>query len=568
MTDNQGSAGATRRRFLKYAGTAGVIGTGSVAAWNVLWASDETAGADGPAASPNDTSGSDGPVADPDYPYAGRFDTVVDVAERGGDTGGDEPINGLLESNLADDTLFYFREGTYRLTGLFVVQHHDNVGLVGPDATLKPADGQIGDWLIASDVSRFLLEGLTLSNAAERTGVRSKIHVSGGRNVVRDVSVTGFHDVPERTHGFTLQVNGADTVLGLENVRLTDGAHNGTAMFVHPGRNPGTLRLENCHIANWYEQGLYGSSHGGPMYVVGGRYANNGKAQVRVGGGAADTESIVRNVTIRMTDPQPAEAKGGVWGLWLHEGAGTLVENCDIAVTDLSKAGSSGALVLGPEQGATTVRNTTIQVDDSTFAIAATSPKTDDFVIPSMDQPPDTWDLTAEDVTITGSADSDVGIWIVDRPGCRLHNVTIDQRGANRDGIGLLRSPGTEITGLSCSTAGYPVLTSVTPDVEGCLVSLAEIDTLESQNHQVDGTSEASTSLPTEELAASAGGTPAADSRWPNGEVQALRPTDGRYCLDPADFDVTDARPVLGVVGLDSDELYVRTLAESALLPY
>lgn len=567
----------SRRRFLKYAGATASIAAVGVAGWELFGGDGEDRGpvpngeapTDAPTGAPTD--GNPETASGRDYPYTDRFESVVDVAARGGDPGGEEPINDLLEANLADDTLFYFPEGTFRVDGPFAVQHHDNVGFVGPAATLRPADGRIGDWLVADGVSRFLFEGFTLSNVAERTAVRTKVHVSGGENVVRDVAVVGFQDVPTRTHGFTIQVNGADTTLRMENVELIDGARNGTGMFVHPANEPGTLHLVDCRIENWYEQGLYGSSHGGPMYVVGGRYANNGKAQVRVGGGRADTEAVVRDVSVEMSDPQPADAKGNVWGIWLHEGEGTLVENCEVSVTNLSSVGSSGAIVLGAEQGTTTIRDTSVRVDDSTFGIAATSPKESGFVIPSMEEPPENWQLTAENVTITGNADRDVGVWIVDRPGCTLRDLTIDQGGTSRDGIGLLRSPGAEISGLSCSTSGVPVLASVPGDVGDCLLSIEGIETLESGADGADGRNATGTSTGDESvtpaaMAAGTGGTSGAlqETR----ETLAVAASDGRYCFDAATIAGTDAWPALGVTRLAADRLHVRRFPESALNPY
>lgn len=556
-----GRGALTRRELLAYGGATAGLGAVAVAGWNLFGSGDD---GEQPADPGTPTpSATDGPEADAErtYPHADRFETVVDVAARGGDPDGEEPINDVLESNLADDTLFFFPEGTYRIADLFVVQHHDNVGLVGPEATLAPRAGQIGDWLVASDVSRLLLEGLTVSNEADQTAVRTKVHVSGGENVVRDVSIVGFQDVPTRTHGFTLQVDGADTELRLDGVDLSDGARNGTGVFVHPSTDPGTLRLLDCRIENWYEQGLYGSSHGGPMYVIGGRYANNGKAQVRVGGGAVDTPGVVRDVTVRMTDPQPAEDKGNVWGIWLHEGVGTVVENCDVAVTALSEAGSSGAVVIGAEQGTTTIRDTAIRVDDSTFAIAATSPKEEGFVIPSMARPPQDWTVTVENVEITGSADEDVGIWLVDRPGAQLRDVTVDQGGADRDGIGLLRSPGAEISGLSCSTSGFPLVADVGSAGRTPIATLDAIETLE-RTAALDGEGgETSTEsgTPTDEAERGAG---TGDGR------HAVESEDGRYSLGPEAVAAMTEWPALAVTGLESDRLHVRRLSDSALNPF
>lgn len=577
MTEDDQETSISRRQYLKYGSlTTGAAGLLGVAGWSVSNSNGENVvpPAEDPQRTPTDGKNAEGNPeetpgdSEPVYPYTDRFDTVVDVADHGADRNGEEPINDLLEENVADDTLFYFPEGTYHVAQLFHVRNHNNVGFVGPDATLRPTKGQVGDWLILSDVSRLLIEGLTLSNETKQTGVRTKVHVNGGENVIRDVDVVGFHDVDPDTHGFTLRVIGADTSLRLQNVALPDGARNGTGVFVHPSNDPGTLRLEDCHVENWYEQGLYGSSHGGPMYVVGGRYANNGTAQVRVGGGDADTEAVVRDVTVRIDDAQPSEHKGNVRGIWLHEGESTLVENCDVAVTDLSDAGGTGAVVLGPEQGTATMRDTTIRVDDSTFAVVATSPKTEDFVIPAMDGPPENWEFAMENVTIEGNTDRGVAVWIVDRPNCTVQRLTIDQTGNNRHGIGFLRSPGAEISDISCTTPGFSILTKAGGDGGECMVTLDNITELDSTNYQPETSSDAGSDRDEEISRLSVGSEATEPSAVNPQRTRSIRPDEGQYCLDPADFSDPEQWPGVGVTELDGEALLAHPVDVSSFNPY
>jgi len=537
VTDDSGSS-ISRRRLLRLGS---VVGAASIAGCGQrpsepddTTTTTSTATADR-RTDATETSSSD---AESKTPYDARFSRVVDVAAEGGDATGTERINDIIESNLEDDTLFYFPSGTYRISGMLVVQHYENVGFYGENAVLRPADGQRGSWWFVDDVSRFLLEGVTLSNEAPQTGVRMKIHVTGGENVIRDVTVAGFHDVDTRTHAFTLQVNGSETSLNLVRVSMADGAENGTAVYVHPSEDPGTLRLQDCEIVQWNEQGLYGSAHGGPMYVVGGRYANNGMAQVRVGGGNEDTPGVIRDVTVEVDDPYPAGRKGNIRGIWLNEGENTLVENCDVSITGLSNHGSSGAIVVGPEHGSATIRNTNVTVDDSTFALALTKPKQEGFVIPGLDHPPRNWKVRAENLTIAGEAADGIGIWVVDRPGCTFRDVAIDQSGANRDGIGLLRSSRTTFTGLSCVTGGYPIATSFGPQSDVCDLVLENLRDLRSRSIE------------------SSSGSAVVTKR------------DERYCLERNEFDVTEDRPVIGLTHLEDAGIHTALLPESRLKPY
>lgn len=548
VTEDSDSS-TTRRRLLR---TASVVGMAAIAGCgqNTSTSSETTTrsktttvtkrsetGTQSTTGTDTETTTATTEEADSKTPYDDRFSNVVDVAAAGADTTGSEPINHILESKLADDTLFYFPRGTYRISGMLVIQHYDNVGFYGDGAVLRPSQGQWGNWLIVDDVSRFLLERLTLSNEAPQTGVRTKIHVTGGENVVRDVDVVGFHDVGSRTHAFTLQVNGAKTVLNMVRVSLTDGAANGTGVFVHPAKNPGTLRFKNCEIAQWHEQGLYGSPHGGPMFVLGGRYANNGMAQVRVGGGNSDTPAVIRDVTVEVDDPYPADRKGNVRGIWLNEGANTLVENCDVSVTALSRYGSSGAVVVAPEHGSATIRNTDITVEDQTFALALTKPKDEGFVIPSLDHPPENWSVDVESVSIAGGASDGLAVWVVDRPECTFRDVTIDQPGRNRDGIGILRSSGVNLVGLSCVTGGYPVATSFGYDEKGCDLSMKQVRSLESRSVQMESAS------------------PVVEKRGQ------------QYCLRRQAFDVTEDKPVVALTNLNDTGIHTTLLSESRLQP-
>lgn len=464
-----------------------------------------------------------------------RFSRVIDVAALGADTNGETSVKSLLESNLADDTLFFFPAGTYRIDGLLVIQHRSNVGFYGPDATLRPAPAQQGSWIYVDDVSDLWFEGFTVDNGAPNTGVQIAASVTGGTNEIRDIDVVGFQDVDARTHAFTVQVNGSATELSLRNVRMADGAANGTAVFVHSAPDPGTLRFENCIIEDWYEQGLYGSPHGGPMFVVGGRYANNGKAQVRVGGGNADTQAVVRNVTVRYDDPDPVDIKGNTRGIWLKEGENSLVENCDIYISNIGPQGSSGAIVIGPENGRTTIRNTRITVDARTFAVAAVRPKTEDIFTPSLDHPPQNWDVRLEDVEITGTAEDGTGVWIADRPGSMLSNLRIDQSGPERNGISIVHSPGLTIRGLTCSTPNYPLLVEFGGDSQPCAVRLMEIASL-------------------------------AGTRLSPGSKLIEASPDG-FCLSSTLASQVDSS-VLGVTNMDPDGLRVSALPAEAIDPF
>jgi hypothetical protein len=470
------------------------------------------------------------------YPYESAYDRVVDVAAEGGDDTGKEPVNSIIESNLDDDTLFYFDEGSYLLKDTLVVQDHSNVGFVGRNATIRPQTGDVGIWINVDNTAGFRFEGFVINNTASHTAVQMRVHVAGGRNLIRNVDVRGFHDVPIQTYAFTIQVGGEETMLELRDVDMSDGAMDGIAVYVHPHESPGTLVFRDCHVEGWNEQGLYGSSHGGPLYVLGGRYANNGTAQVRVGGGNIDTEAVIRDVTVEISDPKPAKRKQNIRGIWLHEGDGTTVENCEVSVSSLSEYGSDGGIVISSEHGRATIRDTTVQMDASAPGIIAVRPRTSGFVIPSLERPPDAWTITVEGTRLSGNASENFGLLAIDRPRSTFTDLEIVQEGEERNGIGFIRSPGIELRGLTCDTPKYPLLSDF-KEHTGCNLRVAGVQSIESEH-----ASEAESTLSSEQ--------------------------NGTYCISDESVGTTDERPVVGVVGHGDEGLYLQLVSKDEIKYY
>ncbi|WP_129116683.1 right-handed parallel beta-helix repeat-containing protein [Halegenticoccus tardaugens] len=458
---------STRRSYLKAVGAA--------------LASAALAGCGG-SPSPTDPSDLPGSRQKGEIPHADDYDAVVDVAEAGVDATGRRPINRTLNALVDDDTLLYFSEGAYLIDAPWVLRGR-NVGMVGDGATLRMPPGTVGLWIAADGVSSFRFDGFALDNTPPRTAGRVQVVCDGGWNVVRDVVVAGRQDVAEvTTRAFSLKVSGAGTHLSLSNVDMSAGAVNGTAVFVNPTSNPGSLAFRDCRVVDWGNQGLYASAHGGPLRIVGGEYANNGLSQIRVGGGDADTRAIVRDATVRVDDPRPGTAN--MRGIWLKEGDGTLVENCDVRITDLTGTTSSGGIVVGGEHGRTTVRDTTVRIDAPTYGVKVRRPKAGDFYAPSLTRRPGAWDVTLEDVRVVGDATGSAAIELIGRGESAFRNVEIRQRGRDRDGIAVSDSLETTVTGLAAETGRYPLLVGVRSRQDACAVTLKAVEKL-STDHEV-----------------------------------------------------------------------------------
>ena len=409
----------------------------------------------------------------------GRFGTVHNVVEAGVDDTGEQYVDDRVHELAGDDTLLYFPSGTYRIGGLRF-RDRSNLGLLGDDATLRIDTRGRSVSLGFQHVSDVHVEGFTLDNTATNTAAWCDFKCVGGSNVIRNYSVADFVDVDERTNGFTLMVEGTDTDLTLENVDLRHGARNGAAAFVFPQREfydpndePGAIEFRNCVMKGWGKEGLYASAHGGPLRVIGGEYANNAIVQVRVGGGDGETEAVVRGVTVRVSEI-PDYMPGGnriLRGIWLKEGDGALVENCAVEISGVGPNQTQGAIIVNNQFGRATIRNCDLTTNVQRPAIAANEPVSgfSPGRMPSMDQLPEGWSVTCENLSIDGESSNTPAVDIRRREGCTLSDVSIDKTGQASDGVQLYESADCHIDASSITVGRFPLVVDFAPDASDCV---------------------------------------------------------------------------------------------------
>ncbi len=382
-----------------------------------------------------------------------RFETVVNVADEGADTAGEERVDDLLAELAADDTMLYFPAGRYRL-GKWNLSGHRNIGVVGDDATFVPPAGKQDYWLAWGQLEDLLFEGFALDCTADGVAPVNHISVTGGQSAVRDVALRGHRRVPRS--GFEIAAADPDAELLFEDVRLPDGSTAGNAIYTFP-KSVGRLRIRNCRVEDWAE-GLYASPHSGPLEIVGGHYANNGIDQVRVGGGPSG--ATVRDVTVRVDDPEHADSKPNMRGIWMEEGGRVRIENCDIAITDLTGTYSSGAIVVGQQFGAATIADTTIRTDADAPAISVRNPidSIEGQTMPSMDRLPEDWRVECRNVTVTGSVGSGTAIRAVDRDDCVFENICVSHPEGSRDGVLVESAEGCAVRNATIAVGGDAVV--------------------------------------------------------------------------------------------------------------
>lgn len=378
--------------------------------------------------------------------YAERFGTVVDLTTAGASAGGTKPIDGALEEAAGDDTLVFLPPGRYRMDGEWSYTEFENVGIYGPAATLVPPEGYDGDLFVLGDGegSRGLvLDGLTVDVSASGTGPRIVHATVADGLLVRNVAVTGAQDTERGLTRFDVtDPDGRGRVQGL---RLPDGGDpttRSTGCLVGP-RSEGRLAFRDCTMQGFPDNGLYASPAPGIVDVYGGRYANNGIANVRI----SDAGEI-RGV--RVVCNESREGVQNMRGIRLREGDGATVRDCQIAMTEVTD--SDGAITLSSAMGGATIERTAIRVDaDGVPAIRAKEPGGG------------TGDGTAnrvvcENVAIGGSAARGEAVSVVGRSGSAFRDLCVRQTGPSRDGIVFVRSGGSTVADSQVEVTGDPVV--------------------------------------------------------------------------------------------------------------
>ncbi|SFR88829.1 hypothetical protein SAMN05216559_0540 [Halomicrobium zhouii] len=338
-------------------------------------------------------------AADPSQ-YADRFETVVDVVDAGADNSGQEPVSSVLQEHLDDDTLLAFPPGRYYMDEQVRFTDFDNVGLVGDDATLVPAnfhdfDGpQYRLFRLGTHYSPgtdLLVVGFTVDQTAPDTGIRVVDAVVDDGLHVEDVYVDGRHDSGTFGPGrFNVLDAGGDGLV--RRFRAPDGGQweSETPNAGNIWRGPtgilanmtaGTLRFEDCELGGFPDNGLYASGGSGRIIVDGGHYRNSNAPNIRVGGAKA----VVRGVTVTV-DETPAVGFDDQRGIRLQNAADaeilqtTVDVRVDQGVTAIHVPGSAGtvwiedvdvtvdssvgntAISVSPDAGKTTVYSSTIDM--------------------------------------------------------------------------------------------------------------------------------------------------------------------------------------------------------------
>ena len=456
--------GPSRRTYL---GLLGAVGLGASLSGCLAEVTGRSNGSNTP------TAVGDGPtVADPVI----RFSAVVDaVSDLGMDSTGQRPIDDAFDDAVGDDTLLTFPPGVYRVTRTHVCHGLENFGIQGTGANRNDTRYVIPDrsamQLFVVDGGRnILVDNVTFDqqSKAHNTSIGNSFVVDDGL-LIRDVEYAGYNPNgnADYEHSLAVRITRASGVgvierfvqVGPSDLRRGDGyggVGNPIAIWCG-GESPGTLYIRDAHIENTGELGVYAAHSNGPVRVEGGLFRNCAHTALRVAG----PDSYIRGATVEIdannADPDNVGEFAQLRGIWWEAGdtrkTGGLIEDCTLVMRSIGQL-SQGLLRVESNAGGLTIRNVRLECDvDGIDAFFARTPgEWTDYPTPAKP-----WNVVLEDVTVAGTAAGGAAVRIAGRPASVLRNVTIEQTGADRDGIVLEKSAGSVLEGVSVATTRYPL---------------------------------------------------------------------------------------------------------------
>ena len=459
------------------------------------------------------------------------YSTVIDVAEEGAATDGSEPITPLLNDLQQDDTLYVFPEGEYYMDEQFRFTGFENVGFVGNDATIVPADYdnfddkghgvyrlfRLGTYVSPGKHLRFT--GFDVDQTAPETGVRVIDAVVDDELVVRDIHIDGQADMgcagtarfavsdPDGT-GIVERFEAPDGAAWGQNTPRGDEIHRGGTGILSNTYNRGTLLFKDCVLNAFPNTGLYAAWGPGQIRVEGGRYANSNVAQIRLGG----TDSYVRWATIAVDDTRPHDETQR--GIRLENGRNLRVLDSELSIT--SPGPNNHAITVGDRAESAWIEDVYIDIfgDEPNSGIVVadgagetTIYKTDlDMGVPSgygiwLQEAADAPTVNCETVDITGDAGDDGARSAIfnARDNAEFREITVDQTGAPyrnalqnwADDVLIydcgLTSSNYAIKDYGSGTWIEATYANATRGVEGLLLGVGSDGALVKENTLVDG---------------------------------------------------------------------------------
>ena len=460
---------------------------------------------------PTETSvPTDGPPGTPE-PDIGPFEQVVDaVDELGCDPTGETSCTSELTAGLTANNLVRLPAGQYQLGEPVEITSEGPVGLFGDGVVdLLPTPG-FAEKILSVDAPSFLLQDIEIDITAPET--TAGIHVACDEQFHID-SVTyrgrGTHPNPNVPFACNLRIRNPSGNGLIRNLTAPHGSAIGHyknaggrgGIWIGSGHR-GTIRVEDCHLEEFGNNGIYASRTSGNVEIVGGLYRNNNVAGIRFGGEGSYAENVTIEVDLDDYSGPRTRMDHSFFtrGIVIEQGPepgikdpGAAVIDCDIAMRNSPSGG--GAISMWAAGRTLYVRDTRIRTDiDGAPGILRAPMNIDDGPGPS--EPPRYVHL--ENVEISGTASGGACLSITDAPNCLLENCRIQQSGTDRHGIEFINSPRPVIDGGSIiSSVPLSIVPGSRVRTDTCLVEFKNDPTLEATTGTSNRVPETNVEIPT-----------------------------------------------------------------------
>ncbi|MFB6164381.1 MAG: hypothetical protein ABEJ31_04405, partial [Haloarculaceae archaeon] len=485
-----------RRRYLSLLGAAGAAGlTGCSGAAEL----DSVTPGDDAGANRTGGNGSGGPRSRTITPERQRlaalesaYDTVAHlVDDLGCDPTGAESCVAAVANAAGDDTLLVVPEGRFLVDGRLQIADVEHFAIYGrPGATFVAPPDHNGDWLVVDWGTDLLVEGFDVDVRAANAAPSLQFGAADDL-VVRDVEVIGRgmrdDSEPGPADGHTLVGNALLPIVrspdgtGLvENFVARSGGRIGTynggegRVGIFVGRsNVGTIRIVDCRLEEFPNNGIYASRTNGVVQVEGGVYRNNDVSQVRLGteGSYVDGTTMAIDTTAVRPPNRPRDymyPRGVRIESGSFDTAGVVVRDVDVTVTH----GPGPAIAAGHNGGRFAIRDSHVRYDGEGGAAIIGKPPTGGG---NHGPPPRPYHGRIENVTVTGTAAGTDAVRLVGRPASTVEHCRLSLSGTGTNGVRLERSPGSTVRDTGIRVERFPlVVEGRAADGADCLVELIE----------------------------------------------------------------------------------------------
>ncbi|WP_135822878.1 hypothetical protein [Halostella litorea] len=391
------------------------------------------------------------------------FDRTVDIVEdHGADNTGSQSIDSELESAMGENTLITFPEGTYKVTQRHELPGGTNVGFLGEgEVRFVPSQGsnfRMFNSSTNSPADQVLFKNIDFDIRADNTvtglrfNTRNGVHVENVEYVGR-----GIHPDGEVTNALTVTISNPDATGTVKNLVAKKGStwaryKNGDGRVGIGVYQPhvGTLKVIDCHLAEFGNNGMYTSRHNGKVQVEGGVFRNNNVAGVRIGGQGSYVDGASFEIDPETyTGPRESGYESNAYSMRavrieqrkFDKPAGAEVRNCDIVVRD--HPAPNEPIEVKDNAKSVIVRNTRIEQDvDGVASIGSES---------------NGHPIKMDGVSLTGNAGGGAAVSAPDSPNTVVQNCCIQQTGDGRDGVKLNNSDGSVVQDSNINVPGEAV---------------------------------------------------------------------------------------------------------------